>query len=322
MNRLKTSFLTTLAVGLLALAAPVRAAWPDKPVELIVTFAPGGGTDTTARTLRPYLEKYLGATIVVVNKPGASGETGLTAIAEAKPDGYTLGMVNYPGIFTLPIERKTRFSLDSFELIANLVADPSAFTVRQDSPFHIVKDVIDYATANPSVLTVGSSGVSTDDHFAMLLFQRATGVKLTHVPFAGSNPIRTAVLGGHIAIAGINAGEMMPYRDRLRILGQMNEQRSPLIPEVPTFREQGVDVLMSTERGIVGPKGLPKDILDRVAEAVDKAVHDPEFVDKTTKAQFTEIKYRPAKEWEAYLRDQDRQFRNLWQAEPWVPHGG
>jgi tripartite-type tricarboxylate transporter receptor subunit TctC len=124
-----------VAAAILSLAPAAEAAWPnDKPIEIIVGFAAGGGTDIMARTLAPFLEKYLKASVVVVNRGGAGGELAWTALAQAKPDGYTIGFINTPNVLTIPIERKARFSLDDFKPIANMVDDPTAFNVHVDTP--------------------------------------------------------------------------------------------------------------------------------------------------------------------------------------------
>src|SRR5690606_33006821 len=200
----------TLIAGLLMAVASTFTAnvaaqsWPEQKIELIVGFAPGGGTDITARILARYLEKELGKTVVVINRPGASGSIGLSQVARAKPDGYTIGMTNMPGLVTLPIERDAGFTLDSFTFLGNLVRDPSAFSVAMDSKYKSLQDIIDTAKKEPGTINYGSTGVGTDDHLAMVLFERATNTKLNHVPYNGAGPLRTAVLGQHTEIGGMN----------------------------------------------------------------------------------------------------------------------
>ena len=161
------SLLARLALGALgALASASAWSWPDKPVEIVVGFAPGGGTDITARTLATFLGKALGGTVLVVNKPGASGAIGLAYVARAPADGYTLGMTNMPGLLTLPIERDAGFKSGDFTYIANLVRDPSAFSVTVDSPYKSVADLIAAAKQTPGAISYGSTGVGTDDHLA------------------------------------------------------------------------------------------------------------------------------------------------------------
>src|SRR4051812_28633726 len=155
-----------LSIGLVllssALAAPARAAYPERPITLIVAYSPGGGTDLVARALAPYLEKYLGggAKLVIVNRPGAGGEIGFAAIANAPADGYTIGFVNTPPLITIPIERTAQFGgPQRFDLLGNIIDDPCNFAVHADSPFRNLKDLAEYARANPGKVTVGSTGI-------------------------------------------------------------------------------------------------------------------------------------------------------------------
>jgi tripartite-type tricarboxylate transporter receptor subunit TctC len=284
----------------------------------VVGFAPGGGTDITARTLASYLEKELGGSVLVVNKPGASGAIGLSYVARAKPDGYTLGMTNMPGLLTLPIERNPGFTAQDFTYLATLVRDPSAFSVSIDAPYKTLKELIAAAKDKPGAISYGSTGVGTDDHLAMVLFEQITHVDLNHVPFNGAGPLRNAVMGGHAAIGGMNLGEAMPYNGKtLRILGQASEKRSDLAPDVPTFKEQGVDLVFASERGVVAPKRLPPEVEKKLAEALDRVAMNPEFQDHMKK-QFTEMDYLPGDQWQARLKQADAQFRALWEKQKWV----
>ena len=293
-------------------------AWPDRPVELVVGFAAGGGTDLTARTLATYMQKELGQSVVVVNKPGASGGLGLSYVARAKPDGYTLGMTNMPGLLTIPIERKVDFDFDSFTYLATLVRDPSAFSVKADSPYTSLKQLVDDARKSPGGLTYASTGVGTDDHLAMVLFDGEMGTDFNHVPFNGAAPMRNAVLGGHATIGGMNLGEAMPYQgSKLRILAQASAKRSPLAPDVPTFAEQGVDLVFASERGVVAPKGIPEEVQEKISQALDKIAADPQFQDAMLK-QYTEMDYLAGDAWKARLKKADGQFRALWEKRKWV----
>ena len=309
---------STALFGMALAASGSVYAWPDRPIELIVGFAPGGGTDLTARSLAKYLEQDLGQPVTVINKPGASGAIGLSHVGRAKPDGYTLGMTNMPGLVSLPIERDAGFTLDSFTYLANLVRDPSAFSVKLDAPYTSMKALIDKAGKEAEAISYGSTGVGTDDHLALVLFEQATGVQLNHVPFNGAGPLRNALLGGHTDVGGMNLGEAMPYSGQVvRILGQASEKRSPLAPDVPTFKEQGIDLVFASERGVIGPKGLPEDVTTRLREALQKVAAEPEF-QKHMQQQFTEMDYLDGKEWRARLTASDERFQKLWADKPWT----
>lgn len=317
--KLVQSFIARLAFATLGVLAAASAwAWPDKPIEIVVGFAPGGGTDITARTLATFLGKALGATVLVVNKPGASGAIGLAYVARAQADGYTLGMTNMPGLLTLPIERDAGFKSGDFTYVANLVRDPSAFSVTLDSTYKSVADLVAAAKKTPGSISYGSTGVGTDDHLAMVMFEGLTGTKLLHVPFNGAGPLRNALMGKHVAVSGMNLGEAMPYSGQtVRILAQAGSLRSKLGPEVPSFKEQGVDLVFGSERGVVGPKGLPADIEQKLAAALRQVAENPEFQNQM-KAQFTEMDYMPAAEWKKHLERADAGFRRMWAKKPWT----
>lgn len=315
--KLKTYFSLVLTGAALAVSG-VAQAWPDRPIELVVGFAPGGGTDITARTLAKFMEDELGKPVTVINKPGASSAIALSYVARSKPDGYTIAMTNMPGLVSLPIERDAGFTLDSFTYLANLVRDPSAFSVTMDSPFKSMQEIIDKAKASPEEISYGSTGVGTDDHLALVLFEDATSAQLNHVPFNGAGPLRNAVLGGHTAVGGMNLGEAMPYSGKnLRILGQASEERSPLAPDVPTFKEQGIDLVFASERGIVGPQGMPEEVTERLREVLKTIAASPEF-QTYMKQQFTDMDYLNGDEWLARLKDSDERFRKLWTQTPWT----
>ncbi len=293
-------------------------AWPDRPIEIVVGFAPGGGTDITARTLAIFLEKELGASVVVVNKPGASGAIALAGVARAKPDGYTLAMTNMPGLLTIPIERDAGFVPSDFTYLANLVSDPSAFSVSMDSPYKTLGQLLTAIKAQPGKISVSSSGVGTDDHLLMVFFEKETGTKLNHVPFNGAAPQRNAVIGGHTEIGAMNVGEAMPYNGiKVRILAQAGSTRSVLAPEVPTFIEQGVNVVMSSERGLVGPKGLAAEVQAKLDAALANVASNPEFR-KKIESQFTELDYLPGRLWQERLKKADIELRALWARHRWA----
>lgn len=315
------------AAGAVALAmsavvpSMAEAAYPEKPVTIIVAYDVGGSTDVTARLLAPFIEKYLGARVEVVNKPGAGGEIGFAAIADAAPDGYTVGFINTPNLVSIPIERQARFALDRLDPLVNVVDDPSIWTVTADSSFGSLKDVIDFAKANPASVTVGTTGVGSDDQLAMLFVQRRAGVQFLHVPFTGSNAAQKAMLAKKIKLLGQNLGEGLRAQavEQVRILGVMSKQRWKSAPDVPTFAEQGFGVEMSSLRGIGAPKGLPPDVRAKLIEAVTKATQDPEFVAKAeAKETFQPLRVLAPDAFAAELKELDGELRSLWQSEPWL----
>lgn len=315
--------LSAFAIGAaVAFAAGIAAAeYPERPIQMIVAYDAGGGTDVAARTLVPYIEKYLGgaASISVLNKPGAGGEVGFTALANAEPDGYTIGFINTPVLVTVPIERQARYTLDSFMPVGNVVDDPGVFAVNAESEIKTLDDLVAAAKERPGELTYATTGIGSDDHLAMLKFQRLTGTELQHVPFAGSAPARTALLGGHVDVGVINAGEAIPYSEegQVTLLGQMSEERWEGAADVPTFKEQGYDVVSGSARGIAAPAGTPQEHVDALAAAIEKAIQDPEF-QKKAEEQALPLSYLGPQEYQQMLEETQKEAEQIWAENPWV----
>jgi tripartite-type tricarboxylate transporter receptor subunit TctC len=315
--------LPSLLLSAAAIAAPgvAMAAYPEQPIKMIVAYGAGGGTDIVARVMAPYIAKYLGnnASIVVVNRPGAGGGIGFTEVANAPADGYTIGFINTPNVLTIPIERKASFHWQGFDLLGNVIDDPGNFSVHADSPIKNLKDLVAYAKANPGAVSYGTTGIGSDDHLAALMFERAAGVKLTHVPFKGAAEVHNAVASKQIFMAAMNIGEALQYAkggSPLRQLGQMSTSRTNLAPAIPTFKEQGYDIVMASLRGIAAPKGLPAPLREQLVNAVQKAAADPEFQAKAAN-YFAPLRYLPPARYEAELREAETGFRQLWKDMPW-----
>jgi tripartite-type tricarboxylate transporter receptor subunit TctC len=315
--------LATLFAGAALFSGAVQAAgYPDRPINLIVSYGPGGGTDLVARMMAPYLQKYLGgdARIVVLNRPGAGGAIGFAELARAQPDGYTIGFINTPNLLTIPIERKTAFTWQSFDLLGNLIDDPGAFSVLNDNPIKSLADLSAYAKKNPGKVTVGTTGTGSDDHLAMLRFERASGTKLSHIPYKGAGEVRGALASGEITIGAINVGEALQYQKGgtpLRFLGQMGKTRSAALPDVPTFKEQGFDFELASLRGLAAPKGLPDDVRTKLVTAVKRTVDDPEFQAKA-RDMFAPLRYLPPADYAKELSAGEAQFQQLWKEAPWL----
>jgi tripartite-type tricarboxylate transporter receptor subunit TctC len=310
-----------LALIFAATAGTGAAAYPEKPITMIIAYSPGGGTDLVARALTPFLEKYLGGgtRIVIVNRAGAGGEIGFSAIANAPADGYTIGFVNTPPLLTIPIERKAQFSPQSFDYLGNIVDDPCNFAVHIDTPVRNLQELAAYAQANPGKLTVGSTGIGSDDHLLMLMFERAAGVKMVHIPFKGSADVRTAITSKQIDVAAMNIGEALQAvrgGAPMRNLGQFSPARTNLAPDLPTAREQGYNFELSSLRGLAAPKGLPADVRERLVTAVASAAADPEFQAQAVKF-FAPLRFLTPAQFEQVVRDAETQFRQMWKELPW-----
>lgn len=310
---MKSTFALPLALAAtLAGTTAALADWPtDRPVEMIVAFAPGGGTDIMLRTLAPFLEADLGTQVPVLNRPGASGEIAYTALSQARADGYTISSLNTPGFLTMRIGRELRFDPAAICPIARIVEDPGTFIVNAKSEFNSLEDLVAYAKENPGAVSIGTTGVGTDEHLAMLQLEKSAGIDLTAVPFGGANEAKTAALGGHVTAIGLNVGEFASSEaGQFRALAQFSETRSVLLPELPTAKEQGYDVLMSSERGLAAPCEVPEDIRVRLGEAVSKALENPEFQEKASQ-QGLALSYQSGADWTAAMPERLARFEEI-----------
>lgn len=307
-----------------AVAAPgiSQAAYPEQAIKMVVAYAPGGGTDIIARLTAQYMQKYLGnnASFVVMNRPGAGGGIGFTELSSAPPDGYTIGFINTPNVLTIPIERKANFHWQKYDLLGNVIDDPGNFSVHADTPIKSLAELVAYAKAHPGEVTYGTTGIGSDDHLAAMMFEKAAGVKMTHVPFKGAAEVHNAVASKQIMVAAMNIGEALQYQKGgtpLRHLGQMSEKRSNIAPNVPTFKEQGFNVVMASLRGVAAPKGLPPAVREQLVNAVQKAAADPEFQSKAA-GYFAPLRYLAPADYAKELKEDEDGFKKLWQELPWT----
>jgi tripartite-type tricarboxylate transporter receptor subunit TctC len=311
--------------GLLAgvgamVAAPhlARAAWPERPLQLIVPFAAGGGTDISARTMARFLERELGQPVVVQNRPGAGGEIGLSAISDARPDGYTIGIINTPGIVTIPIERSPRWSLASFTFIAGVVEDPTTFAVHPESPMRSIADLVAAARAKPGEVTIGTQGVGSAGHISALLLEQAAGIRFECVSYAGSAPAAVALMRRDIQVTTASLGESLTFAQQQpwRVLGLMSSTRSEFARDVPTFKEAGYDIRGGSLRGIGAPRGLAEDVVRRLSSAIGAVLRHLEFREASART-FQPLRFLDSAEYVEYLREADAAHRALWRLRPW-----
>lgn len=307
-----------LIVGLSSvLAFSAHADWPeDRPIEVVVAYAPGGSTDVMARAMEPYLEKQLGADIAIINRPGAAGEITYSILAKAKPDGYTLAFINTPGFLSTRAQRKVSYDPTKIKPLARIVDDPSILVVKDSSPYKSLVELVEAAKQKPGTISIGTSGIGTDDHLALIELQRVTGAVFTHVPFNGTGETRTALLGGHISAGGMNVSEYSKD-DGFRGLVQYSDERFSQLQSVPTAKEQNINLRMSSERGMAAPAGLTNDIHQKLSEAIRKVLENPEFVAKAKELALP-ISYLSGEEWEAQMPAQLKTYQELWRVSPWV----
>jgi tripartite-type tricarboxylate transporter receptor subunit TctC len=287
----KRMFSILFVLSLIAVMPIQAAEFPDKEVQIIIPWAPGGATDLIFRALAATTGKYLGKAVVVVNRAGGAGAVGYTEVMQAKPDGYTLVSAITP-LTILPHTVTTAFTYKSFDPVINVVMDPGMFLVRSDSPWKSLKEFLDYAKKNPDMITVGNSGAGGGVHLIALAFEKAAGVKFNHIPFAGGGPSVTALLGGHINAVTVSPPEGIEHvkAGKLKIIALFAEKRFELFPDVPTVKEQGVDFGMGQWRGLAAAKGTPPDVIKKLHDAFKKGMDDPVFI-KNAKDMVVNLSY-------------------------------
>ncbi|CAM4038287.1 Bug family tripartite tricarboxylate transporter substrate binding protein [Bordetella tumulicola] len=271
-NRCIVSALLGGAAALAAIPVAQAQNFPSRPVELVVTFAAGGGTDALARAMADASRKHFPQTIVVLNKPGAAGGIGLTDVAHSKPDGYKLALVTADMVI-IPHLGLTKTTYENFTPIIQLNADPSAITVAANSPYNTIEEFLDAARAKPEMMQVGNAGVGSIWHLAAAALEDKTGTKFNHIPFNGGNPAVLALLGGHIDAVAVSPAEVIQYvkAGKLKTLAVMADKRVEGFENVPTLKERNIDLSIGTWRGIAAPKGTPQPVLDTLGDAFRKA---------------------------------------------------
>jgi len=272
------------AIATLAATPALSEGYPNKAVNLTVMAPAGGATDVGARILAGIAEKLLGQPIVVINKAGAGGQVSWTELSRTRPDGYTIGFVNHPGMnaVVLDPDRKAIFNIDSFVPIINHVDDPGVIWVRSESPYKSLKEVLDAAKAKPHTLTASTTGILSDDHLNILMAEEAMpGAFFRIVHLDGSAPQLKEGISGNVDVAFDNVGAALkPHQNgQVRILAVTDSKRSKFLPDVPTTVELGYKTIISgSARGIVAPKGTPPEAVKKMADILGAAMKDPDHV--------------------------------------------
>jgi len=292
--------LACLLVFGLGLSPAFSAEYPTKPIKLLVAYKAGGSTDAAARLLGVFMEKQLGQAVTVVNLPGAGGQVGWTRLVESKPDGYTIGFINLPAInLVYATRKKVPFHpVQSFAPVGCNISDPNTILVTKDSRFKNIKELLDYARANPGKLTAVADGPVSDDHLALVRIQEAAGVKFKFVPYHGGAPSMAALLGKHGDLSVHNVFDYIKHKEKLRGLAQLWPERYSMIPEIPTFEEgAGIKLVGSSTRGVAALAETPPDVLAKLQDAFKKATSDPEYLSKAEKMGLTLVEMTSSEFW-------------------------
>ncbi len=272
--------MTSIVAATFAVASTATADtdFPTKPITVIVPYGAGGGTDTTGRFLAKEAEKHLSQPIAVINRSGASGTVGTAEAAAAKADGYTLYFGASDALVTTPHSLKVPYTVDHFRGIVGVSYAPSSIAVRTDSPWETLDDLLAEAGTD-TVVDRGHSGVGGVHHTLLKSLFLETGIKFRDIPFQGGSKTIAALRGDHVDLIGGTPGAMVPSIEagETRVLAVSSEERLPGFPDVPTFKEKGIDIVATVEWYLLAPKDTPDDVVAVLEEAFLKAASSDEF---------------------------------------------
>ena len=316
MKVISFSTLTRWGAVLLTVALSATSAlaeYPDKPVHLVVPFAPGGGTDLIARTLGSVMQKSLAQSVIIDNKPGGGTIIGTEAVARSPADGYTLLVATFAHAVNPSLQARMPFDTGkAFVPIILLGKGPNVLVVRSDSPFKTVKDLVAAARANPGKLTYASQGNGTSAHLAGEMFANLAKVQMIHVPYRGAGPAITDLLGGQVDMIFGTAAAVAAFVDggKLRALGVTTAQASPALKGVPAIADSVPGYQVESWYGLYAPAGTPKDVIAKVNAAAAKAAHSPEFSKKIEQEGLV-ISTGSPEDLDTYVRAEELRWRKL-----------
>jgi len=285
----------------------VSSGFPRKPVTLIVAYSPGGAVDTIGRTVAKYIEQYLGQRVVVRNKPGAGGEIGYRSLSNSNPDGYTMGMITAPPILMLDMVRDSvGGDISDFEVLASIQKDPVVLAVAADSPYQTLNELLEGASnAEADIINVAGDGPLSNNQLQLVVAEREFGVDFNFVPFSGSGPSISALIGGQVQAAVPSASSITNFvrRGDVRALAVFAPTRYEFLPDVPTVLEAtGVEVpdIGAAVRGVVVPRNLPEGNKQLLIDAIEQLMADDEFIAHARDVGIP-LHYMGAAEFEQYL---------------------
>ncbi len=285
--------------------------FPSKPIKIIVPWDVGGGTDQLARMMAKKASDVFGTSVQVFNKPGGAGTVGHLEGMKARPDGYTVTMITfelctYKGMNNVDIDH------NDFRLLLQVNEDPGAITVQSDSQWQNIKDYVQYAKENPGQITVGNSGPGAVWHLGAVRLEQIAEIDLSHIPLDGAGPAVTRLTGGHLDSVAVSPAEVLQHvqEGELHCLAIMSEKRYEQMPEVPTFKEEGIQLVHGTWRGLAVPKATPDEIAQKLEAGFTTVYEDPEFQQSVKKAMMG-LKYREAEAFQQFLNKEAEEITQL-----------
>ncbi len=305
-----------LAVVLACTAAPALAAYPDKPIKIIVGFTPGGTADSVARILSVAMGARLGQTMVVENRAGANGNLATEFVQRSAPDGYTIFFTSIGHAVNPSLYKDAKYDpVKDFTPIGQVLSAPNVLVVPGNSPFNSVKELTAYAKAHPGKLDVASSGSGTSVHLSAELYKQIMGVHLVHIPYRGTGSLLPDLLSGVVAMSFPNLPSALPFiqSGKLKALGVTTAKRSDAAPQIPTLAEAGVPGYdMSTWYGLIGPANMPADVVQQLNQTLRQVLQDPQVRSKLvsqgvdpvtgTPQEFGSFIQRETKSWATLLK--------------------
>lgn len=284
------SLLTLAAVTSMAGAA----GYPEKTINYVIPFGPGGESDISARLQEPVFKKLTGQALAIQYKPGAGGAAGWSQLNGMAGDGYTVMGTNLPHIVLQPLQKDVGYKTDDITTVFWFHYTPDALMVPADSSVKTLKDFVEAAKKAPGTITLAGSGTNSANHLAQQQFDKMAGIKTTYVPFGGTGPSNTALLGKQVSGSWAYTTVQMQLGAQVRCLAVAMEQRHPKLPDCPTFKEQGFDLVSGAYRGVAVPKSTPADVQARLADVLAKINADPEFIRKMEDGGFAMLNVGPA----------------------------
>jgi tripartite-type tricarboxylate transporter receptor subunit TctC len=290
-----------------------NAAYPDKPIRLVVPFATGGGTDTVARTLAAGMSIELNKQIIVDNRPGAGTIMGTDAVAKSPPDGYNIVIATFANAVNPSLQAKLPYDQDrAFAPITLIGKGPNVLVVRTDSPYKTVKDIVDASRAKPGVLTYASQGNGTSAHLAGEMFANLAKVQMTHVPYRGAGPALTDLLGGQVDMIFGTAAAVSNFvqSGKLRAIAVTTPEPSPSFKGIPTIAATLPGYAVESWYGLYAPAGTPPEVIQKLNGAATKAAQSPEFV-KTIEREGLVITASDPAELDRYVKAEEVRWRKI-----------